>query len=53
MAYCNERVHSDWDAFAEVLHQRYVVLLVQKKLQSDRVVWTLHVFVLFHVNYQL
>ena len=46
---CDESVHACRDIFAKVLHQRYVILTVQKKLQSHGVVWTLHVLVLFHV----
>ena len=50
---CDESVHACGDVFAKVLHQRYVILTVQKKLQSDGVVWTPHVLVLFHVQHQL
>ena len=42
-----------WNVIAKVVHQRHVALAVQKKLQSDCVVWTLHILVLFHVHRQL
>ena len=46
-------VLSYWYVFSKVLHQQHSALTVQKKLQSDCVVWTLHVFVLFHVHHQV